>query len=60
LKKGRSFDRPFAQRLLLLLTLRMRVVGVLVRSLRLLLGAGRMLLAFGVIALAVVLRGRTM
>jgi hypothetical protein len=57
----RPIVRPaFAQRLLLLLTLRMRVVGVLTRSLRVLLRARRVLFAFGVIALAVVLGGRTM
>ena len=38
----------------------MRVVGVLARSLRVLLRARRVLFAFGVIALTVVLGGRTM
>jgi hypothetical protein len=46
-------------RLFLLLTLRVRLIAVLVSGLRMLLGSIRMLLALRMIALAVVTGGRT-
>jgi len=59
LKKGPVFTGPLI-RLLLLLALGMCRVGLLVRSLRMLLGTDRVFLALGVVALAVMFGGGTM
>ncbi len=52
--------RAFRVALFLLLALRMSLIAMLVCSLRVLFGAARVLLALGVIALAVMFRGGTM
>ena len=59
MKKGPVFTGPLIQ-LLLLLALGMRRVGLLVRSLRMLLRTDRVFLALGVVALAVMFGGGTM
>jgi hypothetical protein len=58
-KKRPVFTDPLIQ-LLLLLALGMRRVGLLVRSLRMLLGTDRVFLTLGVVALAVMFGGGTM
>jgi hypothetical protein len=52
--------RAFRVSLFLLLALRMSLIAMLVCSLRVLFGSARVLLALGVIALAVMFRGGTM
>lgn len=52
--------RAFHVSLFLLLTLRVSLIAMLVCSLRVLFGSARVLLALGVIALAVMFRGGTM
>lgn len=54
-KAGPDYVGP-GSRLLLLLALGVRLIAVLMSSLRMLLGGGRMLLTLGMVALAVVFR----
>jgi hypothetical protein len=58
--KRPGMNRTFRVTLFLLLALRMSVLAMLVRTLRVLFGTARMLLALGVVALAVMFGGGTM
>ena len=58
--KDPGMTRAFHVSLFLLLTLRMSLIAMLVCSLRVLFGTACVLLALGVVALAVIFRSRTM
>jgi hypothetical protein len=58
--KDPAMNRAFRVSLFLLLALRMSLIAVLACTLRVLFGAARVLLALGVVALAVMFGGGTM